>query len=108
MDLISGFSSKSIASGHFIDQRSKETIEKGDNDINLIDLLQTQLMKTDNLRQLLSMDLKERKAIYREGATLVDADFDETLRTTFSKEPKLFQMLFLTEIRNLKTRFQFS
>jgi hypothetical protein len=27
--LISGFSAKSIASGHFIDQRSKETIEKG-------------------------------------------------------------------------------
>jgi hypothetical protein len=38
LDLISGFSAKSIASGHFIDQRSKETIEKGDNDINLIDL----------------------------------------------------------------------
>jgi hypothetical protein len=29
VDLISGFSAKSIASGHFIDQRSKETIEKG-------------------------------------------------------------------------------
>jgi hypothetical protein len=25
LDLISGFSAKSIASGHFIDQRSKET-----------------------------------------------------------------------------------
>jgi hypothetical protein len=28
LDLISGFSAKSIASGHFIDKRSKETIEK--------------------------------------------------------------------------------
>jgi hypothetical protein len=37
--------------------------------------------------------LKERKAIYREGlgAMLVDADFDETTPTTFSKELKLFQ-----------------
>jgi hypothetical protein len=44
------------------------------------------------LRQLLSMGWKNEK-IYREGlgAMLVDADFDETLRTTFPKEPKLFQ-----------------
>ncbi|MEY4012605.1 MAG: hypothetical protein RIT22_1729, partial [Bacteroidota bacterium] len=40
LDLISGFSAKSIASGHFIDHRSQELIEKGDNDINLIDLAQ--------------------------------------------------------------------
>ncbi|EKT3966932.1 serine hydrolase, partial [Flavobacterium psychrophilum] len=33
LDLISGFSAKSVASGHFIDNRSLEIIEKGDNDI---------------------------------------------------------------------------
>ncbi len=37
LDLISGFSAKSIASGHFIDHRSQELIEKGDNDIDLLD-----------------------------------------------------------------------
>jgi hypothetical protein len=55
LDLISGFSAKSIASGHFIDQRSKETIEKGDNDINLIDLATNAIDERDNLRQLLSI-----------------------------------------------------
>jgi hypothetical protein len=34
LDLISGFSAKSMASGHFIDNRSQEIIEKGDNDID--------------------------------------------------------------------------
>ena len=38
LDLISGFSSKSMASGHFIDHRSQELIENGDNDIDMIDL----------------------------------------------------------------------
>ena len=38
LDLISGFSAKSMASGHFIDHRSKTIIESGDNDIPMIDL----------------------------------------------------------------------
>jgi hypothetical protein len=29
-----GFSAKSVASGHFIDNRSQEMIEQGDNDID--------------------------------------------------------------------------
>jgi hypothetical protein len=33
-----GFSAKSVASGHFIDQRSQQVIEQGDNDIDMIDL----------------------------------------------------------------------
>jgi hypothetical protein len=38
---------------------------------------------------------------------LVDADFDETT-PTFPKELNYFRLAFLTEIRNLKTLFQFS
>jgi hypothetical protein len=40
--------------------------------------------------------LKERKAIYREGlgAMLVDADFDETIRTTFPKNQNYFRVSF--------------
>ena len=45
LDLISGFSAKSIASGHFIDHRSQELIEQGDNDINLIDLAQNTIVQ---------------------------------------------------------------
>jgi hypothetical protein len=81
LDLISGFSAKSIA-GHFIDQRSKETIEKGDNDINLIDLATNTIDEKGQFATASVYGLKERKAIYREGlgAMLVDADFDDSVR----------------------------
>ena len=43
LDLISGFSAKSVASGHYIDNRSIDMIEKGDNDINMIDLAKNEI-----------------------------------------------------------------
>jgi hypothetical protein len=61
VDLISGFSAKSIASGHFIDQRSKETIEKGDNDINLIDLATNAIDEKGQFATASVYGLKERK-----------------------------------------------
>ena len=78
LDLISGFSAKSIASGHFIDNRSQEMIEKGDNDINLIDLASNEIDQKDNFATASVYGLKERKAIYRPGlgATLIDDNFD--------------------------------
>jgi len=80
LDLISGFSAKSIASGHFIDHRSQELIEKGDNDINLIDLAQNEIDESGQFATASVKGLKERKAIYREGlgATLINDDFDIT------------------------------
>ena len=78
LDLISGFSAKSMASGHFIDHRSQEMIEKADNDIDLIDLAKNEI--NDNAKTATSSvyGLKTRKAIYREGlgATLINDDFD--------------------------------
>jgi CubicO group peptidase (beta-lactamase class C family) len=78
LDLISGFSAKSVASGHFIDHRSKQMIEKGDNDINLLDLATNTIVENGQFATASVYGLQERKAIYREGmgATLVDADFD--------------------------------
>ena len=38
LDLISGFSAKSVASGHFIDNRNLKIIEQGDNDIPLVNI----------------------------------------------------------------------
>jgi CubicO group peptidase (beta-lactamase class C family) len=80
LDLISGFSAKSIASGHFIDHRSQELIEQGDNDINLIDLAQNEIDESGQFATASVKGLKERKAIYREGlgATLINDDFDIT------------------------------
>ena len=67
LDLISGFSAKSIASGHFIDHRSQEMIEKGDNDIDMIDLAKNKIEGAGKFAVASVYGLKERKAIYREG-----------------------------------------
>ncbi len=78
LDLISGFSAKSMASGHFIDHRSQEIIEKGDNDIELITLAKNKIDENGKFATASVYGLKERKAIYREGlgATLINDDFD--------------------------------
>lgn len=78
LDLISGFSSKSVASCHFLDNRTIEVIEKGDNDINLIDLASNEIDEKENFAEASVYGLKSRKAIYREGlgAVLINDDYD--------------------------------
>ena len=78
LDLISGFSSKSLASGHFIDNRSQDLIEKGDNDIEMITLATNKIDENGKFAMSTVYGLKARKAIYREGlgATLINDDFD--------------------------------
>ena len=78
LDLISGFSSKSIASGHFIDGRSQDFIEKSDNDISMITLAKNKIDDKNKWAKASVYGLKSRKAIYREGlgATLINDDFD--------------------------------
>ncbi|HEU4497207.1 MAG TPA: serine hydrolase [Flavobacterium sp.] len=78
LDLISGFSAKSIASGHFIGGRSQQMIESGDNDIKLVDLSKNKINEQEKYATASVYGLKERRAIYREGlgATLINASFD--------------------------------
>jgi CubicO group peptidase (beta-lactamase class C family) len=78
LDLISGFSAKSIASAHFIDYRPQEMIEKGDNDIEMITLAKNKIDESGKFASASVYGVKERKAIYREGlgATLINDDFD--------------------------------
>lgn len=80
LDLISGFSAKSVASGHFIDGRSLETIEQGDNDIDKVDWATNKINDKGKFVTSTVYGLKERKAIYRPGlgATLINDDFDIT------------------------------
>ena len=95
LDLISGFSAKSIASGHFIDNRSKEMIENGDNDINLINLAKNTINESEKFATASVYGLKERKAIYREGlgATLINADFEVTKPYLIPQRNKLIKNL---------------
>lgn len=80
LDLISGFSAKSIASGYFIGHRSQQMIESGDNDIDLVRLAKNTIYEKENYATSSVYGLKERKAIYREGlgVTLIDDNFDPT------------------------------
>jgi CubicO group peptidase (beta-lactamase class C family) len=78
LDLISGFSAKSVASGHFLDNRPLEVIEQGDNDIPLVNLAKNTLNEAGKFAASSVYGIMERKAIYREGlgATLINDDFD--------------------------------
>ncbi|PAM92359.1 serine hydrolase [Flavobacterium sp. IR1] len=91
LDLISGFSAKSVASGHFIDNRSVALIEKTDNDIKMIDLASNVVDEAGKFATATVYGLKERKAIYREGlgATLINDDFDISKPYLLPKRTKL-------------------
>jgi CubicO group peptidase (beta-lactamase class C family) len=95
LDLISGFSAKSMASGHFIDNRSQEMIEKGDNDIKLITLAQNKIDENGKFATASVYGLKERKAIYREGlgATLINDDSDVSKPYEVPKRTKIVNNL---------------
>ncbi len=78
LDLLSGFSAKSVASGHFIDNRSLKTIQQGDNDIDKVNWVTNVINEEKQFVTATVYGLKERKAIYREGlgATLINDEFD--------------------------------
>ena len=63
LDLISGFASKSVASGHFLDNRSLETIQQGDNDIDKVDWATNEIKENGRFSTSSVYGLKERKAI---------------------------------------------
>lgn len=79
LDLISGFSAKSVASGHFIDGRSLSLIESRDNDIEKVDWSSNSIDEAGQFATAKVYGFKQRKAIYREGlgATLINGDYDE-------------------------------
>ena len=80
LDLISGFSAKSVASAHFIDGRDLQTIQQGDNDIPKVDWATNEIHDDGKYVTSTVHGLKERKAIYRPGlgVTLINDDFDVT------------------------------
>ncbi|WP_345093608.1 serine hydrolase [Flavobacterium chungnamense] len=91
LDMITGFSSKSVTSGHFLDNRSLETIEQGDNDIDKIDWATNEINDAERFVTSKVYGLKERKAIYREGlgATLINDDFDFSKPYNVPKRTKI-------------------
>ncbi len=79
LQIITGFSSKSVASGMFLSHRTQESVENGDNDFppiedseNIVNLEEKSVTST-------IFGLKPAKAIYREGlgAVLLTSDYKE-------------------------------
>ena len=95
LDLISGFSAKSVASAHFIDYRTLNVIEKTDNNIEMITLAKNKIDALGKFATASVYGLKERKAIYREGlgATLINDDFDVSKPYTIPKRNRLLNNL---------------
>lgn len=91
LDLISGFSAKSVASGHFIDNRAQEMIENRDNDVSVIFLANNKIEESGKFATASVFGCKERKAIYRDGlgATLINEDFDVSKPYEVPKRTKL-------------------
>jgi len=67
LDLVSGFSAKSVASHYFLAGRSQEFTEKTDNDIESMDLAKTILDKDHHSVTSNALGLKNRKAQYFDG-----------------------------------------
>jgi hypothetical protein len=107
LDIVSGFSAKSVASGHFIDGRSLEIIEKGDNDIHNVRLGTNEINEKEKVVVFFRFWTERTKSNLREGlgATLINDDFDVTKPyLKFQKELKLKLIyLFHMEILNQKT-----
>ncbi|RED25090.1 hypothetical protein BD847_1833 [Flavobacterium cutihirudinis] len=95
LDLISGFSAKSVASGHFMDHRSLDLIQKTDNDIHLLDLATNTINDAGKFATSAVYGLKERKAIYRDGlgALLINDDYDISKPYLLPKRTKLVNNL---------------
>ena len=91
LDLISGFSAKSVASAHYIDRRGLKEIEQNDNDIPKVDWATNKIHGKQVFVTSSVHGLKERKAIYRQGlgATLIDDDFDVSMPYEVPKRAKL-------------------
>lgn len=67
LDIITGYSSKSVASGVFLAHRTQESIEKGDNDIPSIELAKNVVNISDKSVTSTVFGLKKRTAVFREG-----------------------------------------
>ncbi len=64
LDIISGFSSKSIASHLYIAGRDKEATEAEDNDVPSMNMASNEVNELDRSVSSKALGLKTRKAIY--------------------------------------------
>jgi len=88
LDVVTGFSSKNVASGVFLAHRTQESIEKGDNDIPSIDMAKNTINHNEKSVSSTVFGLKKRTAVFREGlgaVLLVDGVKKDTLKYEIPK-----------------------
>jgi CubicO group peptidase (beta-lactamase class C family) len=80
LNIITGFSAKSVCSCTFEAQRDLASIQAGDNDIDLVDLAKNNINFQEKSVTSTVFGLKKRKAIYKEGVgcVLIPEDLEAT------------------------------
>jgi len=79
LQIITGFSSKSVASGMFLSHRTQESVENGDNDFPPIEHSDNNVNLEEKSVTSTIFGMKQAKSIYREGlgAVLLTDDYVE-------------------------------
>ena len=67
LDIISGFSSKSVASHLFLAGRDAESTELEDNDVPSMNMASNEVDEVEKSVTSKALGIKSRKAIYRDG-----------------------------------------
>lgn len=90
LNIVTGFASKSVASGVFLANRTQESVEKGDNDFLPISKAKNKVNLSERSVTSNIFGLKKRKAIYVDGlgAILVNGDFDPKKKFDIPKRNK--------------------
>jgi len=80
LDILTGFASKSVASGMFLANRTQESIETGDNNFSVVDWATNKIDGNEKSVTSSFFGLKKRKSIYRDGlgAILLNESYDST------------------------------
>ena len=91
LNIITGFSAKSTASGVFLAKRTLESVEKGDNDFSPISKAENKVDISDQSVTSEIYGLMKRKAIFVDGlgAILINDDFDPKQQFEIPKRNKI-------------------
>ena len=87
LDIISGFSSKSVASHLYLAGRSQEFTEKEDNDVPSMNMANNRVDEVERSVTSKALGLKSRKAIYREGVGVVLLPKDAVIKQSTYLKP---------------------
>lgn len=80
LEIITGYSAKSVASGVFIGGRTQESVETGDNDFSLMFLSTNEVNEQRNEVRSSIFGMQPKKAVFRDGlgSILITVDTDKT------------------------------